>query len=276
MGVPYTFSTASQSIPLAQLDSNFATPITFGQTTAALGQTVTTITGLTLANVNITSGNVVANASGNITFGNTTVGLGNSSPNIGNLTLLNANVSTGVIGPTVTATIQATTDNSSNVATTSFVSSAISASKTLGTLQATTSGTSINFTGIPATAKRITVIFSGVSTNGSSPVIVQLGTGGGLTTSGYLSFILFNGGVTSATNGFVVPGVGANDTRSGLMIITTSGSNNWSEINGNSVGTNGGAGGGGVTLSGTLTQLSITTVNGTDTFDAGSVNILYE
>ena len=58
MSVPYTFSTASQSIPLAQLDSNFATPITLGQSTAFLGQTVTTITGLTLANVNITSGNV--------------------------------------------------------------------------------------------------------------------------------------------------------------------------------------------------------------------------
>jgi len=62
MGVPYTFSTASQSIPLAQLDSNFATPITIGSTTAQLGQTVTTITGLTLANVNITSGTISANS----------------------------------------------------------------------------------------------------------------------------------------------------------------------------------------------------------------------
>jgi len=123
MAVPYTFSTASQSIPLAQLDSNFATPITLGQTTAALGQTVTTITGLTLANVNITSGNVVANASGNITFGNTTVGLGNSSSSIGNLTLINANVSTGVIGSNVTATTQTLTDNSAKIATTGFIKS---------------------------------------------------------------------------------------------------------------------------------------------------------
>jgi len=63
MGVPYTFSTASQSIPLSQLDANFATPITLGSTTVALGQTVTTITGLTLANVNITGGTTNINAS---------------------------------------------------------------------------------------------------------------------------------------------------------------------------------------------------------------------
>jgi len=63
MAVPYTFSTASQSIPLSQLDSNFATPITLGQTTAALGQTVTTITGLNLVNVSITGGTTNLNAS---------------------------------------------------------------------------------------------------------------------------------------------------------------------------------------------------------------------
>jgi hypothetical protein len=35
-------------------------------------------------------------------------------------------------------------------------------------------------------------------------------------------------------------------------------------------------GGGSVTLSGTLDRVRITTVNGTDTFDAGTINILYE
>jgi len=63
MAVPYTFSTASQSIPLAQLDLNFATPITLGSTTVALGQTVTTITGLNLVNVSITGGTTNINAS---------------------------------------------------------------------------------------------------------------------------------------------------------------------------------------------------------------------
>lgn len=125
MSVPYTFSTASQSIPLAQLDSNFATPITLGQSTAFLGQTVTTITGLTLANVNITSGNVVANASGNITFGNTTVGLGNSSSSIGNLTLNNTTINSGSIASGVTAITQAAAANNTAIATTQFVTTAV-------------------------------------------------------------------------------------------------------------------------------------------------------
>ena len=119
-------------------------------------------------------------------------------------------------------------------------------------------------------------MFNGVSTNGGSPVIVQLGTSGGLTTSGYSSYVLYNGGATSATNGLVTTGVGSGDFRYGQMTITTMGSNIWIENCGYTVGTNGGAGGGGVTLSSALTQLSITTANGTDTFDAGSVNILYE
>ena len=35
-------------------------------------------------------------------------------------------------------------------------------------------------------------------------------------------------------------------------------------------------GGGSVTLSGALDRVVLTTVGGTDTFDAGSVNIIYE
>jgi len=60
------------------------------------------------------------------------------------------------------------------------------------------------------------------------------------------------------------------------MILSTSGSNSWTEIVGNAVGTNGGAGGGGITLGAALTAIRITTSNGTDAFDAGSINILYE
>jgi hypothetical protein len=50
MPVPYTFGSATSSIPLSQLDSNFATPVTIGTTTVALGNTITTITGLTTLN----------------------------------------------------------------------------------------------------------------------------------------------------------------------------------------------------------------------------------
>jgi hypothetical protein len=149
---------------------------------------------------------------------------------------------------------------------------------TLSTAVATTSGTSINFTDIPSWAKKITVMFNGVSTNGTSPVQIQLGTGGTptYTTSGYLSYVVYNGGASSSTTGLVTMGIGSGDTRSGQMILSTSGSNAWSENCGYAVGTNGGAGGGGITLAAALTAVRITTVNGTDTFDAGLVNILME
>ena len=60
MPVTYTFATATSSIPLSQLDSNFATTITLGNTAIQLGNTVTTLNNMTLANVTITSGNANA------------------------------------------------------------------------------------------------------------------------------------------------------------------------------------------------------------------------
>jgi len=68
MAVPYTFGSATASIPLSQLDSNFATTITMGNTAVQLGNTVTTLNNMTLGNVTVSSGNVVAGiASGTIT-----------------------------------------------------------------------------------------------------------------------------------------------------------------------------------------------------------------
>jgi len=58
MGVPYTFGTATTSIPLSNLDANFNTPVTIGSTTVGLGNTVTTVANLTLTNATISSGNV--------------------------------------------------------------------------------------------------------------------------------------------------------------------------------------------------------------------------
>lgn len=145
----------------------------------------------------------------------------------------------------------------------------------LATSQASTSGTSIDFTSIPSWVKRITVMFNGVSTNGTSAVQVQLGTSGGVQTSGY------NGSVTAAnlTTGFKAENSGAAAyIRNGVITISSFGSNIWAgTINmglSDQVGTF--SGGGAVTLSGTLDRVRITTVNGTDTFDAGSINIMYE
>lgn len=149
-----------------------------------------------------------------------------------------------------------------------------------GTLQNTTSGTNIDFTGIPSGVKRITVGFNGVSTNGTSYVMVQLGAGS-FTTTGYTgcSINVCGGGIQFSTGFAPVYGAAAGaNTRYGLMIMTLIGSNTWvcTFSMGNGDGICPSHGGGAVTLSGTLDRVRITTVNGTDTFDAGSVNILYE
>lgn len=94
MTVPYAFANATTSIPLSQLDANFDTPITIGNTAVQLGNTITTINNLTLANVTIQSG---SNIAANITIGNTTIGLGNTATNVGDLTLSNVTITSGVV-----------------------------------------------------------------------------------------------------------------------------------------------------------------------------------
>ena len=84
-----------------------------------------------------------------------------------------------------------TLDGSSGINTSSSVTTGTGAvynGLQSSTAQATTSGTSITFTGIPSWVKRITVMFNGVSTSGTSPVQIQLGAGS-VTTTGYSSRI---------------------------------------------------------------------------------------
>jgi hypothetical protein len=150
---------------------------------------------------------------------------------------------------------------------------------TSGTAVASTSGTSIDFTGLPSGVKRITVMFNGLSTNGSSARQVQLGAGS-VQTTGYTSMATRASGTAGSTNGLVFDAAaGASDLTYGIQTITTLGSDVWVSASSYSFGSsnaNGGSSGGAVTLSGTLDRIRITTVNGTDTFDAGSINILYE
>ena len=149
-----------------------------------------------------------------------------------------------------------------------------------GTAVASTSGTSIDFTGIPSYAKRITVMFSGVSTNGASNLLVQLGDSGGVETTGYTSVVGNNAATATSTAGLIIVSNGAaGSVLSGLVTIASINTNAWSS--GVTLGDTSNtqtpyAGGGSKTLSDTLTQVRITTVNGTDTFDAGTINIMYE
>lgn len=142
------------------------------------------------------------------------------------------------------------------------------------------SGTSVDFTSIPSWVKRITVMFNGVSTNGTSNIQIQVGAGS-VTTTGYSGGISQAGATSNQitlTTGLGITATNAAALSStGTAVFSLLGSNIW-------VGTSttsrsdgyGQLGGTVVTLSGTLDRVRITTVNGTDTFDAGSINILYE
>jgi hypothetical protein len=147
------------------------------------------------------------------------------------------------------------------------------------TSQASTSGTSIDFTSIPSWVKRITVMLAGVSSNGTSNFQVQIGAGSVDATS-YTSVTSAGAGAYTSSTGFLLTGViSAALSRNGHCVLTLIGSNVWvaSSVIANSDTTyTTSIGAGQKTLSGTLDRVRITTVNGTDTFDAGSINILYE
>jgi hypothetical protein len=137
-----------------------------------------------------------------------------------------------------------------------------------------TNQTSVDFTGIPSTAKIITVMFDGLSTDGSSTIQIQFGTSSSFENTGYVSGNVFG----TITSGFLLA---YNPTppylQYGTMVLTQLTGNNWIQ-NGNSL-----AFGvavqptcGSKTLASTLTRLRLTTVNGTDQFDAGTVNIMWQ
>jgi hypothetical protein len=152
-----------------------------------------------------------------------------------------------------------------------------------GTAVASTSGTSIDFTSIPSWVKRINVMFQGVSTSGTSNIQIQIGSGS-VTTTGYVGAgaLVASSSASSAnlTTGFAISlSVSAANTYQGIGTICLIGSNTWvySGVYGRGDTTvTYYAGGVSPALGGVLDRIRITTVNGTDTFDAGSINILYE
>jgi len=181
-----------------------------------------------------------------------------------------------IVAPTTasnyTATMPAGTGN--------VVVNGINSSIVSGTSQASTSGTSIDFTSIPSWVKRITVMFNGVSTNGTDNYLLQIGDGS-VNTTGYSSVGSGMDGsgvsVTASTAGFDIRSTSAAYAISGSVVLTLVSSNIW-VANGilstslplafTTSGTK--------TLTGVLDRIRITTVGGTYTFDAGSINILYE
>jgi hypothetical protein len=160
----------------------------------------------------------------------------------------------------------------SNLTTTGVINSA--------TAQNSTSGTSIDFTGIPSGVKRITVMFYGMSLNASVNFLIQIGSGS-VTSSGYNSTGSYlpggTPGTASSTAGFIMYADSAPFTISGSLVLLNITGNNWVSSHTIKSGTTTtGSGGGDVSLSGACDRVRITSTNGTATFDAGSINILYE
>jgi hypothetical protein len=108
MAVPNIFGTATAAIPLSQLDQNFATAITLGNTAVYLGNTTTSLGNVTLTNVTISSvatafpNNYLANST--VTLGNATLTLGGTTSTVGNLTVTNTTVTEMRETATVSAT----------------------------------------------------------------------------------------------------------------------------------------------------------------------------
>lgn len=152
------------------------------------------------------------------------------------------------------------------------------------TAQASTSGTTIDFTSIPAWVKRVTVLFAGVSISAAQNIIVRLGTSSGVVTSGYIGYsAAVTAGATAACandDGFPIQWSVAAGTQNGSMVLENIDGNTWvsSSSFGNLTGTAGGSaqGGGYIALGAALDRVQITTTAGTATFDAGTINVLYE
>jgi hypothetical protein len=128
-------------------------------------------------------------------------------------------------------------------------------------------------------------MFNGVSVSGTSRKQIQVGAGSVVTT-GYVAASTYVSGTAAnntdyfiLTTGFGIIGSNAADLQSGTMILHNISGNIWVSnhsmyMTAGTLGT--AAGAGNISLGGTLDRVRITTVNGTDAFDAGSVNIIYE
>jgi hypothetical protein len=152
------------------------------------------------------------------------------------------------------------------------------------TAKASTSGTSVDFTSIPNWVKRITVMFQGVSTNGTSNYLVRIGNTT-FTTTGYVSAMTYTNlssnssvGLADTTGYILTRDTGAGVSFTGEMRICLL-SNYVYVATYNAIGGSGGPtyqGSGFLNLGSVLDRIRVTTIGGTDTFDAGTINIIYE
>lgn len=232
-----------------------------------------------------------ATIGGNTAVTGTLSATGNISTSAGNITATAGSVTAGTtmsVGTTLSVdTIAEKTSGSGVTIDGVLLKDGITAASSViissGTLTATTSGTSVEFTDIPTWVKRVSVLFNGVSLNGADQILVQIGPSGGVATTGYTStagVIVNNGGgsVGSSTSSFNIFMTSAADTFRGIMTISLMDAASYLYVSSHSGAistTQISTGGGNITLSGLLTRVKIL-CGGSSSFDAGSVNILYE
>lgn len=170
----------------------------------------------------------------------------------------------------------------SNTATQTLTNKTLEGGALTSATAVTASGTSVDFTSIPSWVKRITVMFNRVSTNGTSIVQIQVGSST-FSTSGYDSHASHAAGsnqFATSTTGLIIgtPNTStAAAIRSGAYQIILVSGNSW--VGAGTIGVGGvsdSSGGSAPELSGALDQVRITTVGGVNTFDAGTINIMYE
>lgn len=204
--------------------------------------------------------------------------------------ILNASTSSGlVLTPDTSGTVEIQSNGSTKltVASSGVTANNLTATGTFGggvissgTAVSPSGTASIDFTGIPSWVKRITVMFSGISTNGTSNPQIQIGDAGGIEATGYSGLMWNNsGGIASVTGtGYSIFSADPAATLFGDAVLNLVGSNLWEcTINLMSVGTSTMFfTAGSKTTSATLDRIRITTAGGTNAFDGGTINILYE
>jgi len=161
---------------------------------------------------------------------------------------------------------------------------ATSAINQTNTAVASTSGTSISFSSIPSWVKKVTIMLSGISTNGASNLAVQIGPVAGVETTGYSGYAYTPASAAGYTTEWAITGTNsAANLHSGTVFLSLadSATNTWvMSAVGGGVGVNTASmAGGSKAIAGTLSVLRIigsNTGSPVDTFDAGLINVLYE
>ena len=220
--------------------------------------------------------NITLGSTGGVAFGSSASLAGATS---GTTTLAASAAASG------TVTFPAGTGTAAvNGLSTNIVSGTVNAGGT-NPFPASSGPTSVDFTGIPSWAKRITVMFKGVGLSASTDFQIQIGSGS-VTTSGYgSSCATFNSGGTglpaaSFTSGFAATnGYATGSPVNGFAIIVAMPSLSYgysSNIGGGSNNNTVYPATGVVTLAGSLDRVRITSVSGTALFNSGNINILWE